>query len=266
MSLKNLAKLIHETTKEKTVEQDFLFQLNEAISRLDAEHSRPPSKTYKPSSLGGCMRNMYYQVVGAEQDPSQMRDASAVGITESGTDRHERIQKAIANMQRLGYDCEWIDVEEYLKSRPQPGTVVVSKQGMETKLRNTILNLSFLCDGVIKFNGHYYIIEIKTEASFKWNGRTDVVEKHKAQACAYSVALGIDSIIFIYENRDFCSKKTFLYEVTEKDKEDKVLHTIATCDSYIERNLIPPKTTVQSECKYCSYKKLCAKDGDTDEQ
>src|SRR5690606_11740101 len=138
MSLKNLAKLINQTTQEKTVEQEFLFQLNEAISRLDGENSRPPSKSYKPSSLGGCMRNMYFQVIGAPLDPAGTTDASFVGICESGTDRHERIQTAITNMQRLGYDCEWIDVEEYLKVRPQTGTEVVSKQGMETKLKNTV--------------------------------------------------------------------------------------------------------------------------------
>jgi CRISPR/Cas system-associated exonuclease Cas4 (RecB family) len=266
MSLKNLAKLISETVKEKSVEEEFLFQLNETISRLDAENPRKPSQSYKPSSLGGCMRNMYYQVIGAEQDPNQKREASNVGITESGSDRHERIQKAVSEMKRVGYDFEWIDVADYLEKWPQDGTVVVERQGMETKLKNTILNLSFLCDGIVRFNGEYYVLEIKTEASFKFNGRSEAVDKHKYQATAYSVALGIDKIIFIYENRDFCSKKSFLYEVTQNDKEERVIHRIATCDSYVERGVVPPKTTVQSECKYCSYKERCAKDGETIEE
>lgn len=266
MSLKNLAKLINNTVKEKTVEQEFLFQLNETISRLDAENPRKPSQTYKPSSLGGCMRNMYYQVIGAEQDPNKKRDASGVGITEAGSDRHERIQKAVAEMKRLGYDFEWIDVAEYLKQWPQQGTEVVQKQGMETKLKNTILNMSFLCDGIVKFKGKYYVLEIKTEASFKWNGRAEVVEQHKYQASAYSTCLGIDGVIFIYENRDFCSKKSFMYEVTDQDKEERVIHRIATCDSYVERKIVPPMTTIQSLCKYCNYKERCAKDGETIEE
>src|SRR5690606_24180813 len=142
---------------------------------------------------------------------------------------------------------------EYLKVRPQTGTEVVSKQGMETKLKNTVFNLSFLCDGIIKFQGKYYIIEIKTEASFKYQGRFDIVEDHKHQASAYSVCLGIDEEIFIYENRDFCNKKSFMLHVTTQDKEERVVHVIETCNSYIEAEKVPPMTTVKSKCKYCKY-------------
>lgn len=84
MSLKNLAKLINASNKEKTVEQEFLFQLNETISRLHMETGRKPSQSYKPSSLGGCMRNMFYQVTGTEQDANQKQEASGIGIMQSG--------------------------------------------------------------------------------------------------------------------------------------------------------------------------------------
>lgn len=262
-SLRNLAKLINESAKEKSVEEEFLFQLNEAISRLDLESDRRPSQSYKPSSIGGCMRNCYYQVTGAEMDPDRKKEASNVGILQSGTDRHERMQEAISHMKRLGFDFEWIDVEEYLKKWPQPGTEVVSKQRHETKLKNTILNMSFLCDGIVQYNGKYYILEIKTEVSFKWNGRVDVVELHKSQAASYSTCLGIDGVIFIYENRDFCSKKSFMYEVSDIDKEEKVVHFIATCDSYVERGIVPP--CEPAHCKYCNYKGVCKRDGKTEE-
>lgn len=257
MSLKNLAKLIAESNREKTPEQEFLFLLNEATVRL--EKRRQPSKTFKPSSLGGCLRRVYFEVTGAEIDDNQQVDPNLVGIAQSGTDRHERIQKTIAQMKDLGYDVEWIDVEEYLKRRPQPGTEVVEKKGMETKLRNTILNLSFMCDGIIKFKGKYYVLEIKTEVSFKWNGRVQVEDKHKTQATCYSVALGIDDILFIYENRDFCSKKTFHVQITNQDKEERVIHRIETVNAHIEDGTVPDKTTTQSECKYCPFTNVCKK-------
>lgn len=253
---KNLAKLIANATKEKTPEQDFLYMLNEAIGRLDRESSRPPSTSYKPSSLGGCLRNCYFQVIGAPQDIKLISEPQLVGMSESGTDRHERIQKAVVEMKRLGYDVEWIDVAEYLKVHRIKGTRVVERKGLETKLYNELLNLSFMCDGIIKLNGRYYILEIKTEVSFKYMGRVQPEEAHLIQAYCYSLALGIDAIIFLYENRDVCAKKAFTVYVTSENKE-KVVHLIETSNAHIQSGTVPPKET--SKCKYCKYTEECKK-------
>lgn len=261
MSLRNLAKMINEANKEKTPEQEFIAIYNEAIQRSNEQ--RRPSKTYKPSSLGGCMRRMYFEVTGADIDKNRKIDPNIIEIGHSGTDRHERIQNNIINAQNLGYDIEWVDVEEYLEQWPQPGTRVVEKIGLETKLRNDVLNMSFLCDGIIKLKGEYYILEIKTEASFKWNGRSEIVEKHKYQGVAYSTCLGIDKILYVYENRDFCNKKPFILEVSQQMKEEKVVHRIETCNVYVEKEQVPPMTTMQSECKYCPFTQVCKKVGET---
>jgi CRISPR/Cas system-associated exonuclease Cas4 (RecB family) len=265
MSLKNLAKMINQANKVKTPEQEFLFMLNQTISRLHEETKRQPSQSFKPSSLGGCWRRVYYEVTGAEMDRGKMEEASSVGILESGTDRHDRIQTAVMEMKRMGYDCEWIDVAEYLKIRPVPGTRIVDRKGNETKLKNDILNLSFMCDGIIKLNGKYYILEIKTEASFKFMSRAEVVEQHKVQATCYSVGIGIDNVIFLYENRDLCQKKTFEYQVTAYDKQDRVVHVIETVNNHIEEKTVPEKTTQQSQCKYCPFTGICKKQGDIKE-
>lgn len=264
MSLRNLAKLISEANKEKTPEQEFLAIYNETIKR--SQKPKTPSRTYKPSSLGGCMRRMYYEVTGAPIDENITMDPNLVEIMESGTDRHQRIQQTIIKAQELGYDIEWVDVEEYLDKWPQPGTRVIEKVGMETKLKNDILNLSFMCDGIIKLKGEYYILEIKTEASFKWNGRVSPVERHQVQAIAYATALGINKVLFVYENRDFCSKKAFVMNVTEQMKEEKVIHKIETCNAYIENGIVPPCTCTQSERNYCPYTTQCEKDGETKQE
>ena len=264
MALKNLAKLVDEANKEKTPEQEFLYMYNEYIKR--SNEPRTPSQTYKPSSLGGCMRRMYYEVTGAPVDEQTSMDASFIEIMDSGTDRHERIQKNIIGMQEMGYDVEWVDVGEYIDYWGVPGTRVVKRQGMETKLRNDLLNLSFMCDGIIKMNKKYYILEIKTEASFKWNGRVDIFDKHLIQATAYSTALGVDDVLFIYENRDFCSKKPFTMHVTPQMKEDYVIDKIETCNAYIEKGIVPPCTCTKSEWNYNPYKTQCKKDGPTKEE
>jgi CRISPR/Cas system-associated exonuclease Cas4 (RecB family) len=260
MSLKNIAKLVKQATQaDMTPAKEFQNLLNQAIVMLEREDKRQPSQTYKPSSLGGCLRKIYFEVTGAPIDPDGDIDPDFVGILQSGTDRHERIQNAIIEMKRLGIDCEWIDVEDYLKLYPVAGTELVERKGNEFKLRNTVLNMSFMCDGIIKFGGKYYILEIKTEASFKWNGRTDAEEQHKVQASSYSTCLGIDDIMFIYEMRDLCKKKYIHVSVTKQDREDKVIHVINTVEDYRERNEVPPKTEKKSLCNYCDFKRECKK-------
>jgi CRISPR/Cas system-associated exonuclease Cas4 (RecB family) len=259
-SLKNLAKLINEKTKQKTPEQEFLYMLEQTISRLDNENKRKPSQSFKPSSLGGCLRKVFYQVEGVEEE-GDIRSADSVGITESGTDRHERIQKAVAEMNRMGYPCEWIDVEEYLIKRPQTGTRVVERKGMEVKLFNDVLNLSFLCDGIILMRGIYYVLEIKTEVEFKFQGRTQAEDNHITQACCYSATLGIDRVMYLYENRNLCQKKTIVYIVSDEDKFNRVIAPIETVNAHREAGTIPPKTDKKKFCNYCDYKTQCRRDG-----
>ena len=107
-----------------------------------------PSRTYKPSSLR-CLRNMYYQVTGADLDPVGSKSSDVIGICESGTDRHERIQHVISKMSSFGVDCEFIDVAKYVEDNNLP-LKVISKKDYETKLLDESRNLIFLCDGLIR--------------------------------------------------------------------------------------------------------------------
>lgn len=260
MSLKNLAKLVKQATKvNMTPAKEFENFLNQAIVMNERKNVRPPSKTYKPSSLGGCIRKVYFEVTGAPIDTYNEVDPSFVGICESGTDRHERIQNAVMSMKELGMNCEWIDVEEYLKLYPQEGTVVVQRVGNEVKLRNTIHNMSFLCDGIIKFGGKYYILEIKTEFSMQWQSRKDAAPMHKVQAASYSLCLGIDDVIFVYEQRDFCKKQYYHVPITKLDRKEKVLDVIESVESHRENETVPEKTEITSQCNYCMFKEECKK-------
>lgn len=260
--LKDLAKLINNSTKERTPAQKFGELLEETISR-NGQKNRPPSRTYKPSSIGGCMRKSYFQIVGAPLDETQKPTADLVGIWESGTDRHERIQKHIQTMKEHGFDVEWVDVEEFLKRRPVKGTIFKEKIGNEYKLYNFILNISFMCDGIIKFEGRYYILEIKTEDQFKHKGRIGPTKKHIDQAASYAICLGIDQIMFIYEWREYTSKHYFDYVITDKEKEE-VVHYIETCEAHREAEVVPKMTDKKSECKYCPYQEYCSLIGETE--
>lgn len=256
-SLKSVCRLIQKTQQEIPIEKQFLDDLKRSIELNDMKDSRQPSKTYKPSSMN-CIRNMYFQVQGYEVENES--NAVLVGICESGTDRHERVQNAVSRMKENGIDCEYVDVAEYVKSRNIDYLDVVSEQGNETKLYYKTLNMSFLCDGVIRYKGKYYILEIKTETIQKWYNRQSFDEKHRNQGIAYSQALKIDNVIYLYINRDNCDMKAFMYNVSYKDRKG-LIDKIYTCQGYVIKNEIPPKPEQALEnkkfCAYCNYKKYC---------
>ena len=218
-----------------------------------------PSRTYKPSSMN-CIRQMYYQIVGADLDKQLQKNSDFYGICDSGTDRHLRIQEAVSCMHKYNIDCEYVDVAQYIEEKGID-LEVTSKKQFETKLFDKDRNIVFLCDGIIKYKGEYYILEIKTESSFKWNSRTSADASHKFQAITYSLELGIDKVIFIYENRDLCSKKSYLISITQEDR-DMVVERINKCNSYVELKTAPPKdeSVPKKICQYCDYKTVCKAD------
>ena len=259
-SLKNVCRLI-ETVKETLLpEQDFLNDLKRSIEMTADKSSRLPSKTYKPSGMN-CIRASYYQIMGVQPDESSS-SYSLVGICNSGTDIHVRVQTAVEQMKENGMDCEYIDVADFVKSRNLDYLEIVSKNGMETKLYHKNLNMSFMCDGIIKYKGHYYILELKTESSYKFINRKDVDNSHYNQAVAYSLAFKLDEVIFVYINRDVLDMKSFLFKVTPEMKADLIGY-IEECDGYVKRMIAPPKpeNVLKKACSYCMYKTQCRKDG-----
>lgn len=259
-SLKNINRLIEAATTQMPIENQFVADLKAAIEKQDFQNARKPSKSYKPSSMT-CIRNMYFQVTGTIADEDRS-NACLVGICETGTDRHERIQQAVSDMKALGIDCEYIDVAEFIKLRKLKHLEVKFKTGFETKLYYKDLNMSFMCDGIIKYKGQYYILEIKTESIYKWQSRTDVAEDHYDQGTAYSVAFGINQVLFLYENRDNCDKKAYVFNVTDEMKLNLV-SKIEECDGYVKRLIPPPLPAIvpKKACQYCKYKGSCRKAG-----
>ena len=259
-SLRNVCRLIEVAKETLPPEQDFLQDLKRSIEMTADKDQRLPSKTYKPSGMN-CIRQSYYQLVGVQPDESSS-SYSGVGICNSGTDIHIRIQTAVDQMKENGMDCEYIDVAEFVKQRQLDYLNIVSKNGMETKLYHTKLNMSFMCDGIIKYKGHYYILELKTESSFKFINRKDVDKSHYHQGTAYSIAFGIPEVLFVYINRDVLDMKAFMFVPTDEMKQELIGY-IEECDGYVARHIAPPKPedVAKKSCSYCSYKTQCKKDG-----
>lgn len=261
--LNKIVKNIEQSKQIKTVEQQFLHDLIYSIECEERKNQVPESLTYKPSGMG-CIRQCFYVMSGLPNE-NEVKNYSSVGICESGTDRHERIQKAICAMRNSGIDCEYIDVETYIKQHGLENKLqIVEKCGMETKIYNPTLNMRFLTDGIVRYKGKYYIFEFKTEISRKWLKRVGIDPVHLSQGCAYSENFGIDEVIFVYENRDTCEKKAYLLSVTPDMRKEKITGFIENCNNYVNEHLVPPMpidADTLKKCKYCHYKGRCAVDG-----
>ena len=262
--LRNISRLIEESQKDVPIEQSFLADLKRSIELQDKKESRPPSQTYKPSSMN-CIRNMYYQVIGVDQD-SETNGYSIIGICNAGSDIHQRIQQAVIDMKSNGMDCEYINVAEFVRQRDLDYLDIVAEPDFEngnyeTKLFHKNLNMSFLCDGIIRYQGKYFILELKTESAYKFISRKGVDEKHYNQGISYSIAFGLDEVIFVYISRDVLDMKAYLFKPTAEQKQD-LLGRISTCDTYVNQGKIPPKPDNAGPklCSYCAYKTRCKGD------
>ena len=236
------------------VEDHFLNDLIQSIELTERKNLREPSKKYKPSSMN-CIRNMYFQIIGQKVEDIG-KTYSSIGIAETGTDRHIRIQAAVSAMRENGFDCDYLDVETYIKENNIEDIDIVRKNGAETLLYNKKYNISFACDGIIKYKNEYYIIEFKTEGAYKFNKRIGVDESHINQASAYSLSLKLNNVLFIYIDRDSLKMKAFMLSVTDTMRE-RIISKINTCDLYIANGGIPPKEKSYKNCMYCQYKAYC---------
>lgn len=247
---------------------DVLNQLSDALKAeiVSEEGKSLPSTFFTPSSMI-CKRQMFYKAKGIEPEPSDA-DYQMTGMAESGTDRHNRLQNHLQHLK----DFEYVDVSKYIEEN-HIDVEVVSHIGNEWKLRNQKYNLSFMLDGILlhKPTGKYYVLEIKTEISFKSNGRKDVDPFHKHQGLAYTQMLKIPDVIFIYENRDDCSLKFYLYTPTPEEIEKYFRKKLSDVLYALEIDKVPKMVTTEDismtevistskVCNYCPYKKQCGRD------
>lgn len=240
---------IYLTGSKDEVGEDILTEITNTISY----HTKSiPKPNYKPSSID-CIRKMFFIKKSLEPAESFI-DANLIGIQESGTDRHKRIQDYIKKSKNI----EFISVVDYVKENNLDYLTINSFNEYETHLYDSRYDLSFMADGLIRFKDKIYILEIKTMSNSKFYSCIGVFEKHVEQAACYSISFGIDNIIFIYENRDCLNKKVYRYRMTVLDKKG-ILNKINNCNKFLARDVIPPKPVEAggSFCQYCNYRGYC---------
>jgi len=264
-SRRRLSKLIDMAVSEQPLNKAFLTDVMSAIEQRDLIGRRKPSKWYKPSSFV-CLRQMYFMRVGEDTD-GRRSEYNGIGMADTGSRRHEAIQEVLIDMEKLGFDWRFIDVEEYVNQQQDKGKClslkVNGKRGAETKLFDSVMCLSFMCDGILQriSTGEYFLFEFKNQVSFKYNNKEHVDDEHKHQVSCYCMALNLDRVFVLYENRDVCSLECpELFEVTKEMKQLSA-EKIYECESYVERMIPPPKYPDTKPCRWCDYATACRKAG-----
>lgn len=204
--------------------------------------------------------------IGETPDASRT-EYNAIGMADTGTRRHVAIQDVLEDMESLGYDWKYLDVEEYLKRKWAEGKCldieVVGKRGAETKLFHKTLQISFMCDGILEriSTGVCYLFEFKNQVSFKYNGKEAVDAEHIDQVSTYCMALDLDEALVLYENRDTCNLECpEVFQVTDEMKMRQI-NKVLECESYVERLIPPPIQENTKQCRWCQYATACKKAG-----
>lgn len=255
MGLSSLIKVAQgKNAANVSFEDTFLKGYEEAVVKYGEEHKQPiPADYFRPSSMYGCERMLYFMRTGEEQDKEE-HDTNLMEICHSGTDRHLRIQHLVESMEGV----KTLDLEEMVKEAQEKGIntdfVGWNEDHTEARCKNDDLSIWFQPDGVLNFMGKDVILEIKTESTYQHSKRYEPKMDHKYQATCYGLGLGIDYILFFYEDRNFCSKKPYLWKITDEMKEE-VRGKIQRVNNYIAHREAPPAN--KDKCTYCRYKEAC---------
>lgn len=220
------------------------------ISQLFNEYKEvdvgPVSRFVSPSGLG-CQASIAWKLTGAPTTP-QKESFQSRGFAEAGEDRHKRIQEFLSNTPY------WVDIEDYIKQKGLTDLEVVRHDGYEVLLVSKKYQARFKLDGMLFIDGHYYVLEIKTERQAANSTRTSPADKHQKQGISYTLMLDTDRILWVYEGRDFLEQKPFVQYVTKEDKtslSNYILQAIENKDhpETLERDL--------KGCAYCQFKNYC---------
>lgn len=255
MGLKSLIAIAEGKSAENvSFESKFLSNYEDAVRAYEnANRQEVPTEYFRPSSMYGCERMLYFMRMGKPQDKED-ESVSLMEICHSGTDRHTRIQHLVESMEGV----KILDLEEMVKEAQAKGIntefVGWNEDHTEARCKNTDLSIYFQPDGVLNFMGKDVILEIKTESTYQFSKRFEPKLDHKYQATCYGLGLGIDYILFFYEDRNFCNKKPYLWKITDEMKAE-VIGKIRRINKHIELGMIPERD--ESKCTYCRYKETC---------
>ena len=205
------AGLNHIASFNSQTSHKFLSDYSNFVANKIKEKSIEPKHRTFAMSYIRCKRISWFRLRGVLPDKNETPDLALNFTADMGTACHRIIQANLSEM----YKENWIDVEDYLARLNPNYEYTVNKVGFETQVE--ILNppIRFSCDGLIRINGEYYLVEIKTADFSSFDSLTEPKPQHIEQVKGYATVLGIHKVLFIYQDRQYGSIKCFEIDVSQ---------------------------------------------------
>lgn len=212
----------------------------------------PSSCTFAPSSMR-CKRKSWFRLRGAKPDYLDNPDSVLDFTANIGTAIHAMVQKTLS--QALGDD--WIEVEDYLSEHPIAYSYALVKSGYETRVEIADPPIKFACDGIVRINGKYYLLEIKTADYSSWDKLTEAKPYHMDQIKSYATILGIESVLTLYVDRQYGGVKSYEYLISLPEMM-QVKQDMAYVLDCLSKNLAPERLPATDYmCRNCEYRLKC---------
>lgn len=245
----------HLTRFNSAASCDFLDMYESFVdSKIREELQTPSSRTFAPSSFR-CDRRSWFRLRGVEPDRQKSVDRVLNFTAELGTACHAVIQ---TNLKQALKD-DWISVKDYLLENPPESRYILteSEDGLETKIEFLDLPVRFACDGIIRWKGELYLLEIKTSEFSSFQDLTDPKSIHIDQILCYGTLLGLSNVLVLYQDRQYGSLKCYELKISEGDK-DTIRKRFKHVLDMVEANIAPDRLpTGDSWCNNCPYPQKC---------
>lgn len=243
------------------INEVFVTDIKNAIEKFASE-TKTPSTYFKPSGMS-CERVMYYTALGFKP-AAGISKYNWINAADTGSRRHEGIQETLVRMTNEGYNWEYIDVETYIKEKQAQGKCldvrVGSKHGMETHLYHDKFNLSFLCDGIVRYKptGEYFLFEFKNKKSEKYKATEfKFPMDHYDQCVVYCMVLDLEKTLLLMEDRNTLELSCpELFIVTDEMK-TKMQEKIFRVLDFVNKQELPGKPESTKNCMFCPFKIYC---------
>ena len=202
-----------------------------------------------------CKRISWFRLRGVQPDIDSNPDLTLNFAADIGTACHRIIQENL--IDQLGSD--WISVEDYLKELNPNYSYKVEQSGFETQVEIEDPPIKFACDGILRINGEYYLLEIKSSEYSSFNDLTEPKSQHVDQIRCYSALLHLPRVLVLYIDRQYGSFKCFEIEVTT-DEMTNVWNYFKEIQQLAKAMIAPPRLPKgDSWCtsSHCLYYKKC---------
>lgn len=235
----------------------FLYDYtNFVTSDLETKASAIPHKTFAPSGMR-CDRRSWFRLRGVEPDAYRAPDLALNFTAEIGTACHRIIQSNLIQLLR----DDWISVPKYLKSIdfPYEYSLETSGDGLETKICIVDPPINFACDGIVRYQGGYYLLEIKTSEFNSWQDMMNPKSEHIDQVLCYATLLQLEHILMMYQDRQYGGIKCYELKVAPSQRQG-VLDKINRVMEAVRTNIAPdglPKGDKWCQPSMCPYYNKC---------